>query len=219
MLLERKNALRILFEGYVFFLIVHIFVSYFIGLGLQELFVTAPKITINNLASSAISPILTIIYLMLRINFFPRFYFNEKVLMCLGAGFVLIFFKQFSWKIIAGKDYSLINFLDVPPPYYYLHLFLVIVWGPIIEEILFRGYFLEIALYRWGQPLAIIISSLLFTIPHSLGGYEFNIYLIISLVFFFLWQVIFSLVYLVGGISASILVHVMNNAYSVYLVS
>ncbi len=46
-----------------------------------------------------------------------------------------------------------------------INIFLYTAWAPLFEETLFRGYFLEI-LKSWNNTGALLLSSLLFTLPH-----------------------------------------------------
>ena len=102
--------------------------------------------------------------------------------------------------------------LQTPEPYNYVNLFLLILWGPFVEETLYRGYFFEILREKLNDPIAIIFSSLLFVLFHGMWG-QFSI----SLIFIFLFSLIFTIMYISGGLIASISVHAFTNFYLTYL--
>ena len=106
--------------------------------------------------------------------------------------------------------------LEAYPYYFELNLFLSIIWGPFIEEVLFRGYFLEILKSSWSVKASILVSSLLFTIGHK-GLAEILLngkwHYIMSVLMIFLSSVVFSAAYIRGGLLAAAIIHMFANLY------
>jgi membrane protease YdiL (CAAX protease family) len=76
--------------------------------------------------------------------------------------------------LIAGYDASLAEDIlksladQLPPTNWRLEQFLgVVVFGPLVEELVFRGLVLRRLAARWGSTAAIIVSSLAFGVPHA----------------------------------------------------
>ena len=84
--------------------------------------------------------------------------------------------------------------------------------APIVEELFFRGYLLTAFLEKIrNTPLAVCMSSLVFTSIHVFIGPGMMIYI-------FLWSLIPSYLYLkTGSLYSSILMHALNNAFA-YLI-
>lgn len=91
--------------------------------------------------------------------------------------------------------------------------FFAIVLAPIPEEVVFRG-FLQISLYRFMKPLAVIVlTSLLFTLFHSLYYGKW-----IAMIYVFLLGLLLSLVrHTTRSIIPCIIGHFLNNAMAALL--
>jgi membrane protease YdiL (CAAX protease family) len=175
---------------------------------LAEIFPQFPWITLGLLLSVTNAPLAAFIYLILRIGFVPKFSIErETFLWSVGTGMALIWTVNSAQTLVLGQiSVQMQGILNASPSYYLLNLFLLILWGPFVEEIFFRGYFLEILYQKHSTLKALLFSSALFTFGHVWGGFNG------SLVFIFLASVVFSLVYIKGGLVASILVHIFANA-------
>lgn len=78
----------------------------------------------------------------------------------------------------------LVDFLNQPTFYTGLNSFyynaliflLIVIFGPIVEELLFRGVILNRLAVKWGLTVSIILSSLLFGILHAdlIGAFIFG---------------------------------------------
>ncbi|WP_369903609.1 type II CAAX prenyl endopeptidase Rce1 family protein [Bacillus manliponensis] len=76
----------------------------------------------------------------------------------------------------------------------------VCIFAPIMEEIIFRGFFLNRMAYKWGIKPAIIVSSLMFGFGH------------IDVIGAFLFGVIMCLLYIkTKSLWTAIIVHALNN--------
>lgn len=203
----------IVLEGFGILIISHAIGGYFCAPKLAEVFSKLPLLTISMLSSSAISPIIAIIYLALRARFIPKFSVKREILMYILSGIVMAWIVVFINVLVLGKgDTFTQEILKTPHPYYYLNLFLLILWGPILEEILFRGYFFEILRQQLNNTMALLFSSILFIVSHGIWG-AFGI----NLFFIFLSSIIFTLLYIQGGLIVSISVHAFVNFYLLYL--
>lgn len=172
-----------------------------------------PLVTVAMLSSSAISALVAIIYLKLTTKFFPNFSPKKAIFLYLFSGIFASWIVSLPQVLLLGKESAFIqDILKTSYPYYYLNLFLFILWGPLLEETLYRGYFFEILRRDWGNGKAFLFSSILFVFFHGLWG-TFNI----NLFFIFFYSAIFTLLYIEGGLVASIIVHSFVNFYLVYL--
>jgi membrane protease YdiL (CAAX protease family) len=81
-----------------------------------------------------------------------------------GAGAVIVLFIIY----LAGIEISALFRMQLPTESSRLITFLLagVLIGPIAEEIFFRGI-LYGYIRRWGIPLAVLLSTLLFVLPHS----------------------------------------------------
>jgi len=88
-------------------------------------------------------------------------------------------------------------------------LIVVVVWGPVGEELFFRGFVLPGLVRRFGVPAAVVVSSALFALFHVAPG---------MLVPTFLLGAALGWIYLkTGSIWPSIMVHGIQNALALYL--
>lgn len=90
-------------------------------------------------------------------------------------------------------------------------LLMVVVIAPILEELMFRGYFF--ATFHHNQHLTLIISSLCFSIAHCIVGFEYYNFII-----YFVAGLILGKTFLqTKDIRCDIVVHIMNNFFSILL--
>ncbi len=82
------------------------------------------------------------------------------------------------------------------------------------EETLLRGYCFEGLKRDWGNPVALVLSSLLFVAPHVIGRNGWVLFFLF--VFFFLDSIVFTITYKQGGVLAAALAHAFMNSYLVY---
>ncbi|MDR0499940.1 MAG: CPBP family intramembrane metalloprotease [Coriobacteriales bacterium] len=138
----------------------------------------------------------------------PKFSFILAMICCMFAvQFVMTVFNILTMPITEAADVSLTEDMNEAMQIFTLNpigILYVVLLGPIMEEIIFRGAILR-HLERYGANFAIVISSLLFGLYH--------------LIFF---QAIFAfligllLAYVAGRFSLkwSLLLHIINNAFS-----
>lgn len=209
----RSKSAIVVLEGFGVLIVTHAIGGYYCGPWLAETFIELPQVTVAMLSSSSISPVIALIYLGLRTKFIPRFNVKKETFISLLPIIVMAWIVVFVSVLLYGKE-SLFGqeILKTLPPYYYLNLFLVVLFGPLLEETLSRGYFFEILKQSWGNTKALLLSSVLFVIPHSIWGS-----LDISLFFIFLFSIVFTLAYIMGGLVTAILVHAFVNFYLFYL--
>jgi membrane protease YdiL (CAAX protease family) len=168
--------------------------------------------TIYLLFSSAIAPLIAGLYILFKTRSIPEITVKRNMFCAVLAGI------GGCWLI-----YKITRFFGVGPVlpgssiYELIRIFWIILWAPFVEEALFRGYFLEILKLKWNNIGALLLSSLLFTLPHL-----FNIK-IISLTSILLYgfsifadSIIFGMVYLQGGLIAAFVVHAFANLYEFF---
>jgi len=98
----------------------------------------------------------------------------------------------------------------------YLYLFVMIGFGPVVEELLMRGCFFEVLRQSWGDWRALRMSTLLFVIPHLIwsGPVFLNPVAIFSLI---VASVLFTYLYIEGGLVPAIAAHMFWNFYVNFL--
>jgi membrane protease YdiL (CAAX protease family) len=207
-----KSTLLVL-EGFGVLIVFHMIGGYYFAPRLVKIFSEIPLLTISMITSSAISPVMAILYLALRNKFIPKFSIKRGMFAYILSGIMLAWLIVFINMLFSVKEISFAKeILESPSPYYYLNLFLLILWGPFLEEILFRGYLFELLKPSWGDPMSLLLSSTLFVMPHGIFGF-FDI----TLISIFLYSIVFTLLYMYGGLIASISVHAFVNLYLLYL--
>jgi len=125
-------------------------------------------------------------------------------------GWIVIVVGVFTFGRLPGQTQGI---HDASPFYYYLNMFLIGLLGPFLEEAFFRGTLFELLNRSQTALKALLWSSALFTFAHIWGGFNVN------LVFMFIGSVVFTVAYIVGGLVASVFVHVFMNIYLVYVIS
>jgi len=210
---EKIKSALIVLEGFTILIICHAIGGYYFAPILVRYFSRLPLLTISMISSSAVSPVLAIFYVAVRVKFLPKFKLTREIFMYILSGIVMAWIVSIINVLISGRDISLAQgILRTPPPYYYLNLFLLIFWGPFLEEILFRGYFFELFRQKSNDVKALLVTSLLFVIPHGIwGSFDINLF------FIFLNSSVFTLMYIQGGLITSIMIHAFVNFYLLYL--
>jgi membrane protease YdiL (CAAX protease family) len=131
------------------------------------------------------------------------------------AGIVVLWIMNVFFIIFYGRNLesSFVQSLaSLSSPYFYVGMVMIVVLGPFFEEILMRGFFFEILKIRWNIGISLIITLFFVAITHySVGGEQ-----LIAIICF---NTIFSLLYLEGGLLASILGHMFVNFYIVYVLN
>ncbi len=215
MVYSKGKEFLILLEGLVIFLMFHAIGGYWLAPMLETLFPYIPHLTIGLLSSSAVSPLATSIYLALRLKFIPKIIIEKRFVL------VVIIFCFIQWVLyvignsIFGKEDSFAEeIFKTQPPYLYFNLFAVQLWGPVIEEILFSGYFLSTLRSKLNDKFAVPLYSLIFMIPHFVFNWtegSVTFISVIAAILFFLGTVANALAYIFGGLAAAIIIHIFNN--------
>jgi membrane protease YdiL (CAAX protease family) len=143
-----------------------------------------------------------------------RFKFDLAVLLTLIVGLVanwmLIFLQR---PLFAGS--GRLNLAEWDFDSAYLYLLVMVIVGPVVEEVLVRGGYFELLRRSWGDISALKISTVLFVIPHLIWspGHR-NIFSIVSLT---LSSLLFTSLYIVGGLVPAIIAHAATNFYVAFL--
>lgn len=126
----------------------------------------------------------------------------------LGVGFLVSLIPLALDPLLENMGFSLREFMDqgimaiIASP---IGILYVVVIGPIIEEMIFRGAILN-RLARHGANFAIIVSALLFGLYHGILFQSFSA---------FFGGIIFGYVALRYSLKWAMLLHILNNAISV----
>lgn len=210
--------MQVIIEGFIVLIIFQAIGVLCFGWIFSYLLAGAPKLTINILSSSAISPVIAVGYLSLRRKFFPKFNFTRETLLGAVSGIVLTLMICLVEVFIFGTKNAFIRqIISASIPYYYINLFWFLVWGPFFEETLFRGCFYEL-LRAKGELFAILISSTMFALPHILfAGLTIDFYVVLEVLFIFARGLVFVYTYRVGGLLASTAAHIFANSYFLFL--
>lgn len=175
---------------------------------LQSLFPSAPPLIISIAGSSAVAPLVALVYMMARTRCAPPFHAPSRtfrdVAICMLAALAAAHLSV----LLIPHDPYVHAILSLPSPYRFAAAPLIALWIPFLEEALYRGFCLSLLLPRLGTIAAVLASSLLFVIPHGIwGGMGINLALI------FLFSLVFSCAYLRGGMSLAVLTHVLAVSY------
>ena len=95
---------------------------------------------------------------------------------------------------------------------YLMYLFVLIGLGPVAEEILNRGCFFEVLRKSWGDWAALRMSTVLFVIPHLIWSPSMFLNPV-SILFLILASVLYTYLYMEGGLVPSIVAHMSWNFY------
>ena len=200
-------------EGTIVLILCQVVGVCLLGDILHSHYPSAPTLTVNILSSSAIAPVLTIFYLWLRTKCLPKFVLNREALLTAISGMVLVFIVSLLYVMIFKYNTFVKNLLSSPGNYKEINIFLFVIWGPLLEEVLFRGYILNL-LKSYGKITALLITSILFATLHLLfAGFSIDLYLLVESIFLVIYAMIYGVCYLNGGIVSAILAHVFCNLY------
>lgn len=200
-------------ENFIVLLLIHSVGGYFFAPILINTYPHIPEITLRLICSTAVSPVVAICYLAFRSGFIPRNIVNRETFSATVSGIIFVWLMYFVKLLIFGK-YSVAN----PSTFYYLiKIFIIVIWAPLIEEILFRGYYYEL-LKSKGDVFAILVSSTMFVMAHAIFvGSGIDFYLLLELTLLFLHSIIYCVVYKRGGLASSVLTHVFTSAYATFV--
>jgi len=209
---KRKNALVPLLEGPA----VLIFSFLVFDTIFARLDITLPKVSAHfvSLSLSALSTASAVAYLSLRCGFLAKVVINRFSLGVGIAAVVILWLFVFFFSIVVGAPRSLWaqSILSSGQPFKAISIFLATLWVPFFEELLFRGYILELLKDRINVSAAVIVSSIVFVFLHLTSGYP-NIELFLT----FSQSVLYSITYLYGGIVPAFMVHACFNLYLLIL--
>ena len=140
---------------------------------------------------------------------------NVKNSLIIGIGgiFVIWIIKFLSFLFFINKGAtlpSIKSFLELPSIYFYIGFIMLVIIGPILEEILFRGFFFEVLRRKWNIKIALAVILLFSAIVHLKYG--------ISVINVIIDNVILTLIYIEGGLIASIIGHIFLNFYMIYFI-
>jgi membrane protease YdiL (CAAX protease family) len=207
-------------EGFVLNSIILVILGYYFKLLIAQHYPHVPKITVSWFSYPAIAPVITICYLAIRFKHIPKIFTDKKKVIStiIVGAIVLCVFNSLGLFIVGKYNGNAQAILHTSSFYFPLNIFLYILWIPFIEEVLFRGYFLEILRGSWGVTYSICFSSLLFVLSHHWWFLVFSdIHYLLQVFAIFLASLLFSLSYIRAGLIAAILMHTIGNCYVLYI--
>lgn len=101
---------------------------------------------------------------------------------------------------------------ELLPSLYWADVFIIILWVPLVEEMVFRRYFLEIQRQHYSTGIAILITACVATFFHFQGSF-------LPLLWTFPQQMFLSLLYVRSRLGVAVLVHAFVNALVLFLSS
>ena len=208
---SRTKSLLLVIESLVLCMIVHAVGGFFIAPIISDSLNSVPWVTISMLSSSSISPILAAFYLWKRAGFVPKLVaINKEWLLNSLAAIVLAWFIAFVSILSLGNSDAFANeiFSIENKNIFGLTLLILVIWGPLIEEIFFRGFIFEIIRKTWSNLFSLLATSLLFAAFHGIFGGIGP-----ELIFIFLYSAVFTIAYIQCGLVGSTLVHCFVNSY------
>jgi len=99
---------------------------------------------------------------------------------------------------------------ELPTSQYWLGVFIIVGLVPLVEETVFRRYFLAIQQQHYSTGIAVLITAGVATLFHFTGS-------IFPLLWHFSQQVFLSIVYVKSRLGVSVLVHAFVNALVLFL--
>ncbi len=171
-----------------------------------------PARAIYLLFSTAMAPLIAGLYLFFATRSVPKIIVKRNMFYAVFAGMVG------SWLIyIIRRFFGVGPALPASSIYDLIRIFCIILWAPFVEETLYRGYFLEILKLKWNNIGALLLSSILFTLPHLFNIKIISLNTILLYGFsIFADSIIFGMVYLQGGLIAAFVVHALSNCYEFF---
>jgi len=211
----KVSQLIVVLEGFLVWEVSYWFGGNYVAPTILQSFPSLPLITIATISSTILGLIVGIAYMAIRLKFVPPIEVTSTTIVAALVGILVTWFiASLSNAVVFGGGVLLFEEVGKisQPFYFYFTAFLVIGLGPLLEETVVRGYFFEILKGSWGDATGLLISSFLFVTAHAISG-VFGA----GLFFIGLDSIIFTFVYIKGGLIASGLTHVFLNSYWFYV--
>jgi len=209
LVLNREDVSQLEGWGILFFLFFFEFTSYLFVSFTREIIFSSLSMGFLVLVTKILVYIITLVFCISRfgrINLF-EFFPDRKSSVILIVALVVEFWV---FGLLVGSEgihndrYEAIKNLSTFQ--YYLAVSAVLVFGPFLEESLFRRYFLEIQCQHYSTGVAVLITALVGTVFHL--NLEFSW---APIFWHFCQQLFFSVVYLNSRLGVAGMVHVFVN--------
>ncbi|MGH7775061.1 MAG: lysostaphin resistance A-like protein [Candidatus Binatia bacterium] len=213
------KSFLVVIEGFVVLVVTHWVCAEYLALRLLQINSNIPWVTAG-VISSTVSPLVGAIYMGLRLRHIPLISIKAQTFLTAAVAILLAWLAVFLQTLVLGKEIPFAQEIlqtGSQPRYFYVTLFIVVAWGPFLEETLNRGYFFETLRRTWGHTVSLLISSFLFVSFHGIFDVIQDGKVGYDLLFILLDSVIFTLAYIRGGLVAAILTHMFVNFYLTYL--
>jgi membrane protease YdiL (CAAX protease family) len=211
--LSKFENVNIVLEGFLILLAAHFLGSEFITRAVLTFYPNTPLLTAAIIGSSNISALVAVIYMALRSWEFPAAIVGPHLITGAVGGVVLSWLVTFLLLVFyEGIVPYIKDVLSLPAPYKYHGIVSIVLWSPLIEELMARGFFFELLKRRWGLLYATLGSTFLFVLAHAIwGGFGFSLFILS------LYSFAFTFAYVQSGLFGSVVSHVFVNAFLAYL--
>ena len=134
-----------------------------------------------------------------------------KDFLVLFIAFILLFVFVATILLMGGGRSDLVQKINKLYGGYYLGaIIIVVVIGPLLEEIIYRKYIFEILNSRYNIFLSVVITVILNTLIHAPLDFA-------SLIIYITYALFFTLVYINSKLAVSFIVHCILNAFSLHI--
>jgi membrane protease YdiL (CAAX protease family) len=200
--------LKIVLEAFVVLHGVQFVTGFYLLPFLLERDLGLPSVTVARLTTSSTSLLLAVAFVFFRSRT-ALVWATRQTLTTIFAGMFLLWMIRFVALVWFDKSNPEARaILDLQGSPLYITIFSLVVWGPFLEEILFRGFFFELTKHQLGVMASVTLTSVLFVVSHGIWegfGPQSVLYFVDSLVF--------TAIYTQGGILAAGLAHGFANGY------
>lgn len=211
--MAKIKYVSIVLEGFLVLQVAYFVGGEYIARGLLRFDPNMPLLTAATIGSANISPIVAIIYMVLRVQGFPALIAGPNLVSGTIGGIMLSWFVTFVGLIAyEGTVLQVEEILRLPPLYKYHGIFSFVVWSPAVEELMARGFFFEILKRQWGILYSTIASTFLFVLAHALWA-DFGPGLSILALYSFT----FTFAYVYSGLCGAVVSHIFVNGFLSYL--
>ncbi len=168
----KNNKIKLIFEGIIIPYIIYILGSVIIASIIRQLNISSNLIFIQGISNIILLLILIPMYIRYINNHSIKFVFYDfKFLiyiiilgfsLCFICNIIINYIPRTKENIVSENIYKLTEELNI-----YITLFIICIIVPLIEEIIFRGFFYDTVKLISNDILAILFTSISFALAHS----------------------------------------------------
>lgn len=213
MQLIRYNYDTIVAESFIILILLKMLLA-LLGAILASKFLSVPQITVYVFTSGYLTSFLILFFLWIRSKYIPQITLSWDILLYTIGGIIFIWLYLTIGLLVFGFNNNYIRQLtNCQGIYRYINIFWFVIWTPITEEVIFRGYYIKLLSDK--RPIySLLITSILFVAFHLIfNNYAFNLTMLLNGASFFFFSMIVGAIYLRTGIISPILIHIFSNVY------